>query len=156
MYSEQRFAISRCFVHGTVSLVCILPRKCTAKYTPCLKQILKSVISIFHCWEWNNVDYCTIMHPLLVFVSCQRSTHDYLGSGACWHQWGRKDIYQDLSKHQEVDSTPVTKVTTLIMNFWDLLGANLIYFFSQQFEFLDVLASLDLMIVPDLLVNWTW
>ena len=30
---------------------------------------------------------------------------------------------QGLSKHQEVSSTPVTKVKKLIVVFWDLLGA---------------------------------
>ena len=32
-------------------------------------------------------------------------------------------IYQGLSKHQEVSSTSVTKVTKLIVVPWDLLGA---------------------------------
>ena len=31
-------------------------------------------------------------------------------------------MYQGLSKHQEVGSTPVTKVTKVIDNFWNLLG----------------------------------
>ena len=30
---------------------------------------------------------------------------------------------QGLSKHQEVGSTPVTKVKKIILNFWNLLGA---------------------------------
>ena len=32
-------------------------------------------------------------------------------------------VYQGLSKHQEVSSTPVMKVKKLIVVFWDLLGA---------------------------------
>ena len=32
-------------------------------------------------------------------------------------------IYQGLSKHQEVGFTPVMKVTTLILVFFDLIGA---------------------------------
>ena len=35
----------------------------------------------------------------------------------------KKKLNQDLSKHQEVGSNPVTKVTKFIVNFWDLLGA---------------------------------
>ena len=32
-------------------------------------------------------------------------------------------LNQGLSKHQEVSSTPVTKVKKIIVVFWDLLGA---------------------------------
>ena len=32
-------------------------------------------------------------------------------------------VYQGLSKHQEVRFTPVTKITKLIVVFWDLSGA---------------------------------
>ena len=49
----------------------------------------------------------------------------------CWHIYtrprptkvGKGHLYQGLSKHQEVSSTPVTKVTKLIVVFWDLFGA---------------------------------
>ena len=34
----------------------------------------------------------------------------------------RLSLDQGLSKHQEVGFTPVTKVTKLIVNFWDLLS----------------------------------
>ena len=27
---------------------------CTVKYTPCSKEILKSLNSVFHCWEWYS------------------------------------------------------------------------------------------------------
>ena len=32
-------------------------------------------------------------------------------------------VYQGLSKHQEVSSTPLTKVTKLIVVSWDFFGA---------------------------------
>ena len=43
------------FIWYTVQLVCILPKECTVKYIPTLKVILKSLISIFHCYEIYSV-----------------------------------------------------------------------------------------------------
>ena len=43
-------------------------------------------------------------------------------------------IHQGLSKHQEVGSTPVTKVTKLIVNFWDLLGAKKRWILKDRFH----------------------
>ena len=40
-----------------------------------------------------------------------------------YHYAGPTCLDQGLSKHQEVGSTPVTKVTKFIVNFWDLIGA---------------------------------
>ena len=50
-----------------------------------------------------------------------------------WLGWVQRNIWpwrctnwqldQGLSKHQEVSSTPVTKVKKMIVGFWDLLGA---------------------------------
>ena len=37
--------------------------------------------------------------------------------------WEPAYLYQGLSKHPEVSSTPVTKVNRLIVIFWDFLGA---------------------------------
>ena len=58
--------------------------------------------------------YCIILYCILYIVYC--TVH-----------WPRRNkltlIYQGLSKHQKVSSTPLTKVKKMIVGFWDLLGA---------------------------------
>ena len=49
--------------------------------------------------------------------------HCYKGGVILLHEGRYTSIYQGLSKHQEVRFTPVTKITKLIVVFWDLSGA---------------------------------
>ena len=38
----------------SVTISLYTPRECTVKYSPCSKEILNSLISVFNCLEWYN------------------------------------------------------------------------------------------------------
>ena len=62
--------------------------------------------------KWSEVFFINVYFT--VYPSCPDNTDTVV----------YYTIYQGLSKHQEVSSTPVTKVKKMIVFFGDLLGEN--------------------------------
>ena len=80
--------------------------------------------------QWLNLSYqnytiFVVMKSKMAYstnLHCFVSLRTAINISILWGSW-ENVLNQGLSKHQEVCFTPVTKITKLILAFWDLFGA---------------------------------